>query len=157
MKYSSIFVILFLSVLVLSCVDKTDTEDEQPDIEFVLPVACDTIYFGKSCRFVFNFSDNSGLGNLSMDVHNNFGHHDHGDHETCNMDAVKDAVNPYINSWIFSLPADASTYTLDTIIEISGYDSDSLEYDTGDYHFHIYVTDADGYLTFTTMDVKMLY
>ncbi len=158
MKFLNKILFLVLAVLFAeSCVDQNDTEEEQPGIEFVLPVACDTLYFGEPFRFVFNFTDNSGLGNISLDVHNNFGHHDHGDHETCNMDAIKDAVNPYIDDWLFALPSDQTTYTLDTIVEIPGCDSDSIDYDTGDYHFHIYVTDSDGYLTFTTLDVKILY
>lgn len=153
---SKYIIYLIAPLFFLACVEPKDTEEEMPEIELIMPMACDTLLFGESFRFVANISDNVGLGNLSMDVHHNFGHHSHGDHETCNMDVPKDVVNPFEESWIFTLPEDQKEYMLDTLLILPAKDGDSLEYDTGDYHFHIYVTDTEGYLIFTTFDVKIL-
>ncbi len=138
------------------CIKETDTIVEQPTVELVLPFPCDTLYYGETFTFELFITDNTGLGNISMDMHHNFGHHDHGSHESCSMDPVKDAINPYTDSWIFSLPTEKKEYTFSTEIELPEFDSDSGYFDTGDYHFHLYVTDDEGYQTFTTLDVKVL-
>ena len=149
-----ISILLFLTIF--GCIEEKDTEIEKPVIELLSPKPCDTLYFGESFRYSAKISDNTGLGNISMDMHNNFGHHNHGAHESCNMDAPKEAVHPYSNSWIFSLPSDKLNYVFDTLISLPDMKNDSTYYDSGDYHFHIYVTDNDGYQVFTTMDVKAL-
>lgn len=138
------------------CIKKEDTVIEQPSVELISPFPCDTLYFGDTFTFEVTVTDNTGLGNICMDMHNNFGHHDHGSHETCIMDPIKDAVNPFTDSWIFGLPEEKTEYTFTTQIELPEFDSDSGNFDTGDYHFHIYITDNVGYQTFTTLDVKVL-
>jgi hypothetical protein len=90
-----------------------------------------------------------------MDLHNNFGHHSHAAHVACNMDAPKDAVHPYSNNWIFSLPTNKKEYIFDTLIYLPDAKNDSVLFDSGDYHFHIYVTDNDGYQVFTSLNVKV--
>ncbi len=134
-----------------SCIEKKDTVEERPRVEILSPRPCDTLRFGEVYEFQIRITDNTGLGNLSMDVHNNFGHHNHGGHQSCNMDAVKEAVRPYFESWIFSLPENEKEYTFKEMIKIN----DSLRFDQGDYHFHLYVTDNEGYQVFTTFDVKI--
>jgi len=148
--------ILFLVVLVSSCIEETDTEIEQPVIELQSPLPCETLTFGEDFNFRIKITDNTGLGNISMDMHHNFGHHNHGAHESCDMDAVKDAVNPYSNDWIFSLPEGEKEYVFDTMITLPEKKNESTLFDFGDYHFHIYVTDNDGYQVFTTLDVKVV-
>ncbi len=157
MKIRNCILLCLLSVLLFACIDQNNTEENMPKIELVSPMACDTLHFGQSFRFVANISDNVGLGNISMDAHHNFGHHSHGDHETCNMDDTKDAVNPYEESWIFTLPKNQKEFVLDTLLTLPAKDDSNLDFDTGDYHFHIYVTDSEGFLIFTTFDVKALY
>jgi hypothetical protein len=146
----------FLIFLMAACIEQKDTEVEKPEIHWVSPLPCDTLYFGESTDFKLELEDNTGLGNLSMDIHHNFGHHDHGAHESCDMDAVKDAVNPFSKSWIFPLPDDQLIHVLEESILFPGQDDLGNPYDEGDYHFHIYVTDNEGYQAFTTMDVKVL-
>lgn len=148
--------ISFLVPLFSGCIEQKDTEEEKPMINWVDPFPCDTLYFGEYVDFELEIMDDSGLGNLSMDIHHNFGHHDHGAHESCDMDPVKDALNPFSNSWIFPLPDDRVTYLLNESILFPGADELGNPFDEGDYHFHIYVTDVDGYQAFTTMDLKIL-
>lgn len=153
---TTLFITMLLMLFMASCIDEKNTEEEQPSIELLSPSPCDTLYFGEEFQYRAKITDNTGLGNISMDMHNNFGHHSHGDHETCSMDEAKDAVNPYTNSWIFTLPSEKKEYILDTTLSLPAMKNDTTLYDHGDYHFHIYVTDNDGYQIFTTLDVKVL-
>lgn len=148
--------LLSICFIALSCIEKKDTENEKPAIKILSPMPCDTLYYGELIRFRATISDSSGLGNISMDLHNNFGHHSHGVHESCTMDDPKDAINPFANAWIFSLPKDKKSFIFDTTIALPKKKNDSIFYDTGDYHFHIYITDNDGYQSFTSLDVKIL-
>ena len=153
--------LLWLSLLLaalcfVACVDEKETDIEKPSIELISPAPCDTLAFGASFVFSVKLTDNTGLGHISMDVHNNFGHHDHGAHEGCNYDTAKEAMHPFANDWQFELPQEQLVFTFDTLLSLPALKGDSIEFDPGDYHFHIYLTDNDGYLTFTTLDVKIL-
>jgi hypothetical protein len=147
--------LLIIVVLVSACIEKKDNEMEQPIVELLSPMPCDTLIFGESFRYRVKISDNTGLGNISMDLHHNFGHHSHGSHASCSMDIPKEAVNPYANNWIFSLPENKKEYIFDTLITLPERKNITTLYDFGDYHFHIYVTDNDGYQVFTSLDVKL--
>ena len=148
--------LILLLFILNGCIEQKDTLTEQPKIELLSPSPCDTLYFGESFHYTARITDNTGLGNISMDVHHNFGHHNHGEHESCPMDAVKDPVDPFAESWIYSLPTEKTEYVFDTIINLPAQKNASTVYDPGDYHFHIYVTDNDGYQSFSTLDVKIL-
>ena len=150
-----LYVVLFI-VFAAGCIEDKDTEEEKPVIELQSPLPCDTLYFGETYHFTVKITDNTGLGNISMDMHHNFGHHNHGAHATCNMDDPKDAIHPFANSWVFSLPDEKKEHIFDTLIQLPNTKTESLLYDPGDYHFHIYVTDIDGYQVFTSLDVKVL-
>ena len=152
-----ISILILTSLILFSCVDPKNTLEEQPKAEILSPLPCDTMYFGESFSFKISLNDNTGLGNISFDVHNNFGHHNHGAHETCTFDPVKQSINPYSNSWIFSLPTEKNEYLFEETITLPFEKTGTGKYDTGDYHFHIYITDNEGYQVFTTRDVKILY
>lgn len=139
-----------------SCIKEKNTLIEMPQIQIVSPLPCDTIYYDKEFRFRAIITDNIGLGFISMDIHNNFGHHSHGNHETCNIDVTKSPQIPYINNWIFELPRTKTEYILDTILMIKNNTIDDTKFDVGDYHFHVYVTDNEGYQIFTSFDCKLL-
>lgn len=149
--------IFILAYNTTACIEEKDTELEKPVVELISPSPCDTLYFGESFNFKVKITDNTGLGNISMDLHNNFGHHNHGNHETCTYDPTKEAVNPYAAEWMFSLPTEKKQHIFDTLIAFPLKYNDTTNFDFGDYHFHIYVTDNDGYQAFTSLDVKLLY
>ncbi|MBN2485639.1 MAG: DUF4625 domain-containing protein [Bacteroidales bacterium] len=151
-----ILLALFVVFALRACIEEKDTEKEKPQIELLSPLPCDTLYFGETFHYTVRITDNTGLGNISMDLHNNFGHHNHGNHTSCSMDAAKEALYPYANAWIFSLPEKEKDFVFDTLITLPAAKNDSVLYDYGDYHFHIYVTDNDGYQVFTSLDVKIL-
>lgn len=148
--------LLLLVVFVSSCIKGKDTEEEQPEVELLSPSPCDTLRFGEPFTYRVRITDNTGLGNISMDIHHNFAQHSHGAHESCDYDPPKEAVHPYSNNWIFTLPEDKKEHVFETQIDLEEMKNDSTLFDSGDYHFHIYVTDNDGYQVFTTLDCKVL-
>lgn len=158
MNRLSIIIPVLTALLLVGCAEEKDTEELQPLVEVLLPLPCDTIYFDVPFTFMLEIKDpsKSGLGNLSFDAHNNFNHHSHGSHISCPMDDKRDAVNPWENVWINSLPDDKNEYIFETEITIPLMDENNNNYDPGDYHFHIYVTNNEGYQTFTTLDFKLL-
>ncbi len=160
MRKIFIVVCFFVTAALVGCIKEKDTEKEKPEIALLSPMPCDTIYFGEAFHYTVKITDNSGLGNISMDMHNNFGQHSHGMHEACNIDAPKTPVNPYVRSqdsaWIFSLPVQKKEFIFDTILTLPARKNATTQYDEGDYHFHIYVTDNEGYQVFTSLDVKIL-
>jgi hypothetical protein len=147
-------IFLFMLVLLLfscaACIKK-DNKEDKPVIQLLSPLPCDTLYFGEPFMFQIKVSDKDGLGNLKMDIHNNFGQHQHGDHAPCNMDSAKIPVKPYFEEWIFALPDKEKEYVFETNITFP-----DENFDKGDYHFHIYVTDNVGYQSFITLSVKVL-
>jgi len=155
-RTSGVLLVILMLPFFRGCIEQKDTEAERPVVELLSPLPCDTLMFGEDFRYTVRITDNTGLGNISMDMHNNFGHHSHGDHETCIMDPAKDPVDPYTNSWIFSLPEEKLEYVFDTLLHLPALKDENTQWDRGDYHFHIYVTDNDGYQVFTTLDVKVL-
>ena len=51
------------------------------------------------------FTDNAELGSYSINIHNNFDHHSHSTEvEECNMDPVKEPVNPYVFIQDYDIP-----------------------------------------------------
>ncbi len=144
-----IFVFLCGLLILGSCVKKD--HGDKPVIELISPAPCDTLYFGETFSFKIKVSDKDGLGNVKMDIHHNFGQHQHGDHVPCELDSPKTAINPFFEEWIFELPEKENDYFFETSISFP-----DNNFDTGDYHFHIYVTDNVGYQSFTTLSVKVL-
>ncbi|TVQ15409.1 MAG: DUF4625 domain-containing protein [Bacteroidetes bacterium] len=149
---------ILLLAFFAACVKEDDKEILPPEIEIISPWHCDTIYFDEPVTYRFKITDKSkvGLGNFSMDIHNNFNHHSHGSHASCAMDPQKNPVHPWEEVWIVNLPDDEFEYLLEMEINMPLMKDDTHEHDQGDYHFHIYITNAEGYQTFTSLDVKLL-
>lgn len=159
--FVKLIITAFGMLLFNSCAKDEDTEMLQPKAEIISPMACDTIYFDEVYKYSFKIKDpgDAGLGSLSMDIHHNFNHHAHGDHFSCEMDPIKEPFYPYENVWIFSLPDDRSEYLFETEITIPSkvQGKENSYHDYGDYHYHIYITNNQGYQTFFTLDLKLLY
>lgn len=159
MKHFQFLTASFVMLLLLaSCVKDEDVEIFPPEIEILSPRHCDTVYFDEAVTYRFRILDKSqvGLGNFSMDIHNNFNHHSHGSHISCAMDPVKDPQHPYEEVWIENLPDDKFDYVLEMEISMPLLKNENQEHDQGDYHFHIYITNTEGYQTFTSLDIKLL-
>lgn len=146
-------------LLVINSCKEDDIDKEKPVIDLSIqdafPVNCDTLYFGESFTLRLRFTDNAALGSYSIDIHNNFDHHSHSTEvEECNMDPVKEPVNPYVFIQDYDIPAGLSEYVTDLTITVPS-ECCGL-YDEGDYHFFISLTDAEGWSTQKGLSVKMV-
>lgn len=152
--------ILFLS----SCSENENIDTEKPVIDITMqdafPVNCDTLYFGETVEIKLLFSDNTELGSssaYSIDIHNNFDHHSHSTEVTeCELDPIKDPVNPYVFIESYDIPSGLSEYETNVSFSIPSSDGDTV-YDEGDYHFYISLTDKEGWSTQMGLSIKMLY
>ena len=159
MRNVKIILILVTMLLVINSCKEDDIDKEKPvidlSIQYAFPVNCDTLYFGESFTLRLRFTDNAALGSYSIDIHNNFDHHSHSTEvEECNMDPVKEPVNPYVFIQDYDIPAGLSEYVTDLTITVPS-ECCGL-YDAGDYHFFISLTDAEGWSTQKGLSVKMV-
>jgi len=162
MKKTKFLFSLFVLLLLLgSCSDNGETDQEKPtiDISFTdaFPTNCDTIYFGESFTLKVKFADNVELGAYSIDIHNNFDHHSHSTEVTeCNLGEVKQPVNPFIFIDDYTIPEGLKEYETDLSIAISLENASGL-YDEGDYHFFMSLTDKEGWSAQMGLSIKMLH
>ncbi len=156
-------IIIVLSLFLGSC-EKDEVDKVKPSIDLSLqdafPVNCDTLYFGETFKFKALFSDNAELGSVtaySIDIHNNFDHHSHSTEVTeCNLNPKKEPVNPFLFIENYDIPAGLSKYETNLSISIPSGDKNG-DYDEGDYHFFISLTDKEGWSAQKGLSVKILY
>ncbi len=156
---STLILVIALPLFFAACAEDEDTVELQPTVELLAPEYCDTIWFDEPFTFKIRVTDpgKEGLGALSFDTHHNFDHHTHGSHLPCDMDPKKDAVRPFEEVWIHDLPDNEIDFVFEKEITIPSVAGEDAYHDHGDYHFHIYVTNSQGYQTFTTLDYKLMY
>lgn len=160
MKAFKIFSGLIFMLFVFSTCSKDEVDDEKPEIDLTVsgafPQNCDTLYFGETFTFKVLFTDNVELGSFSIDIHNNFDHHSHSTEVTeCNLDDVKDPVNAYVSIEDYDIPEGLNTYEMLLGITIPNSDSEG-EFDEGDYHFFISLTDKEGWSIQKGLSIKIL-
>ncbi len=149
---SIIFIMIALAIASCNKDDENDTQKPEIDMQFAgaFPTPCDTIYRGEIFTFKAVFTDNRALKAFNLELHHNFDRHTHGSHnETCPMDAVKSPVNPFYFNQNFEIPADSKTYDAVVAVEIPA------DVDTGDYHFMVKLTDAEGWQSWQSVSVKV--
>jgi len=126
------------------------------DFEGAFPINCDTLYFGESFTLKLLFSDNAELGSYSIDIHNNFDHHNHSTELTvCVLDPVKEPLNPYVFINDYAIPEGLREYETNLEISIPAGNTVSV-FDEGDYHFFISLTDKEGWSTQKGLNIKIL-
>jgi hypothetical protein len=160
-NFKFIFILMLFSGLFISCEDKTEIDKEKPEIDLsyskAFPLNCDTLYFGESFNLNMLFTDNAELGSYSASIHHNFDHHSHSTEVTdCELSPKKDPVNPLTFIDDFSIPEGLSEYETDVSVAIPSGDSEG-QFDEGDYHFFISLTDKEGWSAQKGLSIKMLY
>jgi hypothetical protein len=151
---------LFLLAFFVACSDDNDDVDkEKPSIDLSIdgafPVNCETIYFGEEFEFRVRFADNVELGSYSIDIHNNFNHHAHSTEVTdCDMDPKKMPINPYVFTEDYTIPEGNDEYVTSLKILVPAT-NDKGDFDDGDYHFFISLTDINGWSTKKGLSIKM--
>jgi hypothetical protein len=153
-KSINILLLLIIAVAIVSCSkdDENDTLKPEIDLQFAdaFPGPCDTLYAGESFTFRAIFTDNEELKAFNLELHHNFDQHTHGSHnETCAMDPVKEPVNPFYLNQNLTIPAGSKAYEAAIEVEIPA------DADTGDYHFMVKVTDAEGWQSWQSVSVKV--
>lgn len=151
------FLALLLVTLITACSsDNSDDKDlEKPTITINysdgFPQACEVLTKGETYNFKALVTDNLELASYSIDIHNNFDHHTHDDQEgDCDLDAIKEADNPFIFMQNYTLEAGLTSYEIDHNIAIPS------DIDTGDYHCSFSITDATGWQSITSIDIKIV-
>jgi hypothetical protein len=154
------FYVAFIFLLGLAGCNQEDIDDQKPVIDLsvdgAFPKSCDTLYLGEPFTWRARFTDNVELGSCSLDIHHNFDHHSHSTEvETCDLDPIKDPVNPFHTIMDFEIPAGSKDYTVNREISLPLTDGNS-EFDAGDYHFFISLTDREGWSVQKGLSIKIL-
>ncbi len=155
-----LFIFTVLPLVFVSCKKDEDVDTEKPVIDLTIqdafPVNCDTLHFGESFNLKVLFSDNTELGSYSIEIHHNFDHHSHSTEVTeCNLDPIKDPVNPFTFIDDYDIPGGLTEFETGIAISIPEGNNDGL-FDEGDYHFFISLTDKEGWSTQKGLSIKML-
>ena len=151
---------LIMLVLFFAACDPVDIDDTKPVIDLeadgAFPVSCDTLYLGETFTWTARFTDNVELGSYSLEIHHNFDHHAHStEMTTCELDPVKEPVNPFHTIMDFDIPEGKQEFKVNQEVALpSGNGSGA--FDTGDYHFFISLTDREGWSTQKGFTVKIL-
>ncbi len=157
------FRLIFISVsliLFLNSCGKEEIDNKKPEIDLniqeAFPVNCDTLYFGETFTFKSLFTDNVELGSYSIDIHHNFDHHSHSTEVTeCTLGPKKDPVNPLTFIQDYQIPQGLKNYETNHEINILSGNNIS-EFDEGDYHFFINLTDKEGWSAQKGLSIKIL-
>ncbi|MFW5760341.1 MAG: DUF4625 domain-containing protein [Cyclobacteriaceae bacterium] len=161
MKNYKIIIPFLLLIFFNSCEKEDEIDKVKPVIDLSIqnafPVNCDTLYFGESFELKVLFTDNAELGSYSIDIHNNFDHHSHTTEVSeCSLAPIKDPVNPFLFIEDYNIPAGQSAYQTNMSISIPSGNGNG-DYDEGDYHFFIRLTDKEGWSSQKGLSIKMLY
>lgn len=158
----SIVPILLCTVLA-ACHKDQDIDTQKPEIDLsaadAFPVMCDTLYFGETCTLKVLLTDNAELGSkqaFSIDIHNNFNHHSHSTEvEECSANPIKEPINPFSMIQDFAIPEGLGRYETNFSITIPDGNANG-QFDEGDYHFYISLTDQSGWSVQKGLSIKML-
>lgn len=142
---------IVLLVLTISCDNNVEDKDtEKPMVEFFYPLSCDTVFPGATFTLNALLTDNVELGAYSIDMHQNFDHHSHStESDECELDEIKEAVNPFALMTQGDIPAGETSYELNVPIVIPS------DVDKGDYHLELTVTDKEGWSSFKILSIKI--
>ncbi len=144
-------------IVIASCSndDSIDKDEEKPTISVNynegFPQGCTQLTRGETYNFRAKVTDNKVLASYSIDIHHNFDHHTHDDQTTeCDLEDVKQAINPFIFIENYSIENELTSYEINIPVTIPN------DIDTGDYHCAYSVTDETGWQARTSIDVKII-
>lgn len=137
-------------------------DDQKPEIdisfESAFPLNCDTLYFGDTLSVKIKFTDNVELGTFSIEIHDNFDHHSHTTEiNNCSLSPKKEPVNPFYFLQDFTIPDDNPREFISDLQILVPSKNQQGNFDEGDYHFFISLTDKEGWSTKKGLSIKMLH
>lgn len=135
--------------------DNSSVDEEKPTISINysegFPQACEEIQKGQSYTFKAMVTDNMELAAYSLNIHHNFDHHTHDDQGAqCELSPIKNAVNPMIFMENHTIENGGTSYEINLTVAIPN------DIDIGDYHCAFSVTDATGWQSRTSIDIKIV-
>jgi hypothetical protein len=156
-----LFIAVGISAIFLAACTREKIDNEKPEIDLTVsgafPQNCDTLWMGESFTFKVLFTDNVGLGSFSIEIHENFDHHAHSTEVTgCELDPVKTPVNPLYFIRDFEIPTGLTEYETNLQISLPAGDNEG-NFDEGDYHFFIRLTDKEGWSAQKGLSVKLFH
>ena len=133
--------------------DGEEIDTEYPEIVATansFPQQCSLMMRGQTALIKLTFSDNRELGAYSLDIHNNFDHHNHSTEvNDCNLEAKKTPIKPLLFVQNYDIPTGLKRYEATAQIAIPA------DVDPGDYHFLIRLTDKEGWQTIKGLSIKI--
>ncbi len=155
----TLVVLAAAAVLFVAC-SKEETDQQKPEINHnaqnAYPQNCDTLWLGETFTFESEFTDNLQLGSFSIEIHEDFDHHEHStETEECEQGPEKEPVNPFEYLQDFEIPEGLTHY--DASVEITIPESDENgPLDEGDYHLFISLTDREGWSAQKGISIKIM-
>ncbi|WP_339714688.1 DUF4625 domain-containing protein [uncultured Kriegella sp.] len=157
MKFKAKYFYFLFIVLLASCSsdDGIDKDEEKPTISINynegFPHGCEELVRGETYEFRAMVTDNQALASYGIDIHHNFDHHTHDDQVgECDLEPKRDAVNPLIFMENYAIEDGLTSYEINIRIVIP------IDADTGDYHCSYSITDATGWQSRTSVDIKIV-
>ncbi|UNZ00043.1 DUF4625 domain-containing protein [Zhouia spongiae] len=155
--YPKLLLMLLSTISLLACSSSDDNEvdKDKPTISVNyaggFPRSCEILERGQTYTFKAQVADNVALASYSLDIHHNFDHHTHDDQGAqCNLEAIKQAVNPMIFMKNYTIEGGGTSYEINIDLTIPE------DIDTGDYHCQYSVTDQTGWQSRTSIDIKII-
>ena len=147
---------ILIAAVIGGCSKKNDIspDTEYPVIDIsadnAFPKQCSVIKRGENFIFRARLTDNVQLGSASIDIHHNFDHHTHStDVQSCQFDAVKAAVNPFLLIQTYPIQEGLKNFEINQTVTVPA------NADPGDYHFMIRLTDKAGWQTIKGISIKI--
>lgn len=132
-----------------------EVDQDKPVIDMRLdggfPTSCSTVTKGQVIHFKARFTDNRELGAYSINIHHNFDHHSHDTEiDDCVLEPIKIPVSPWSKTFTYTIPGQNKEFVAEQQITIP------QDIDTGDYHFMIQLSDAQGWATMRGISFKVV-
>jgi len=145
----------FLFLASCSSDDAEEKDQEKPAINIAFeggfPEPCVGLVRGETYTFRAKATDNVSLAAYSLDIHHNFDHHTHDDQQgDCELEPVKQAVNPWIFMENYSIEGGVRSYEITIELTIP------QDIDPGNYHCSYSVTDHTGWQSRTSVDITIV-
>jgi hypothetical protein len=159
MKKINLAACIIAAAFALNSCSGDDSSSSVDDIKPVIdtsvagafPTSCGTVRKGDIIPFKALFTDNVALGAYSINIHNNFDHHSHDTEvDACTFDAIKTPVSPWAATFTYTIPQNSREFIAEQQIRVPE------NIDTGDYHFMIQLTDAQGWATMRGISIKIV-
>lgn len=150
---STLFILITLMVSCSKEKELVDREKPTIDVSNSIFEGCAKIKKGVPFTFTAEFKDNIALAAYSIDIHHNFDHHTHSTEaelNECILQPIKQATNPFKKDEVYKIEGGVKTFQATQEFEIP------KDYESGNYHFMVKVTDHEGWTTLKGLSFEVI-